>query len=135
LFALFLDDIGEYGFEYLQEFFKLFVADFASVLDHVKVKFDVEEGVFLGVFVVFDEKLETVGGCESLRKVAGELIVDFGHVDFLFVVGGEELLTEGKLFGEDGVGRLELLDRVERKDFALVLMGVVSLGLEKDFVE
>jgi hypothetical protein len=87
------------------------LADFVGVFEHLEEKFYLEEGLFLRVFVVFDQGLEAVGGGESLRKVAGELIINFGHVVFLLSAGGEKLLTERELLGEEEVDDLELFDR------------------------
>ena len=50
-------------------------------------------------------------------------------------MGGEELLAEGKLFGEEKVDDLELFDREEGHNFGLVKVVVVGFGLEEDFVE
>lgn len=134
MLALLEDDVGEEGLEGLEDLFELMVADFVGVFEDLEEKFDLEEGIFLGVFVVFDEGLEAVGGGESLREVAGELIVDFGHVVFLLSVGWEKLLGEGELFGEEEVDDLELFDRQEGHNFGLVKVVVVGFGLEEDFV-
>jgi hypothetical protein len=135
LLALLEDDVGKEGLEDLEDLFELMVADFIGVFEHLEEKFYLEEGLFLGVFVVFDQGLEAVRGGESLREVAGELIVDFGHVVFLLSVGGEKLLAECELFGEEEVDDLELFDREEGHNFGLVKVVVVGFCFEEDFVE
>ncbi len=119
----------------MEDLFELILADFVGVFEHLEEEFYLEEGFLLRVFVVFDQGLEAVGGGESLWEVAGELVINFCHVVFLLSVGGEELLAEGELFGEEEVNDLKLFDREEGHNFGLVQVVVMSFGFEENFIE